>query len=421
MKQLLCVFLPALLLLAACKKDRKPVEPGTEQPGNIPSEPKSRPVGEPIGSSIITTVTPAGATIVSEDGSFKLNIPLGAVNVNTDIEIVEIDNTAQGGVGRSFQLLPHGQVFAKPVTLEFSWDGYESWVNMPEALGIAWQDDKDFWRLTKAPVIDKEKKTVSVQTNHFSNWALLQWLQLNPTAATVREGGQLTLTVTTYIPLGGDDLLSPLVPADGQDVALGEGRPLPGSFIKSWTVGGVGTVKGNGGKAVYTAPAKVTKPEIANVAATLKDSKRQLIVMSTVTVVPEGISFKVDGGPWIVFPAHSGFDDEGFEMSGFGEEGYLGIAWNGNTGGLAWDRNTKTVLAYADTRTGKNYTSIYFEKALKHYVPAGGTLNVTERGAKGGYVSGSFLMAGGGVFIDNDQEPISKSTIQGYFCVRHDL
>ncbi len=137
MKKLLCLFLLVQLSMIACRKDRKPTEPETEQPGKIPSEPEARPVGEPIGPEIITTVTPAGATITSEDGSFKVRIPVGAVNENIDITLQEVVNTVQGGVGRSFALLPHGKIFAKPVTLEFSWEGHENWVNIPEALGIA--------------------------------------------------------------------------------------------------------------------------------------------------------------------------------------------------------------------------------------------------------------------------------------------
>lgn len=421
MKKLICVFLPALLLLAACKKDRKPAGPGTEQPGKVPSDPEARPVGEPIGPAIITTVTPAGATITSDDGSFKLRIPVGAVNENVDITVQEVQNTAQGAVGRSFQLLPHGQIFAKPVTLEFSWAGNESWVNIPQALGIAWQDDKDFWRLAKAPVVNKDAKTVTVQTTHFSNWALLQWLQLNPVATTVTEGEQTKLVVTSYIPLAGDDLLVPLVPADGQDVTLGKGSPLPGSFIQSWAVGGVGSVQGNGGQGTYKAPATVAKPEIANVTATLKDAKRQLMVVSTVTVIPKGVSFRIDGGPWIHFPAHSGFDDEVFEISGMGDEGYFGIAWTGGTGAFSWDHRSKNALVFADMTTGRNYESVFYEKALGRYVPAGGSLNVAEFGGKGEYVRGSFTMSGGGVFITDDQDPLGKSTIEGYFCVRHDL
>lgn len=421
MKKLLCVFLPAFVLLAACKKDPKPVEPGTELPGKIPSDPKARPIGEPIGPGIVAMVTPAGATITSADGSFKLRIPVGAVNANTDILVQEVKNTAPGAVGRSFELQPHGTVFQKPVTLEFSWEGHESWVNIPEAMGIAWQDEKNFWRLTKAPVIDKVKKTVSVQTTHFSNWALLQWLQLEPVATTVKAGGQAQLTVKSYIPLSGDDLLTPLVPADGQDIALGEGKPLPGSFIRSWAVGGVGKVQGNGGQGTYSAPATVQKPEIANVTATLKDRKQQLMVVSTVTVIPEGISFKVDGGPWIHFPAHSGPDDEGFEMSGFGDDGYFAIAWPGGAGSRSWNKDNTIALVYSNTKTGRNYESVFYEEALGRFVPAGGSLNVVELGAKGEYISGNFTMSGGGVFTDNDREPISKSTIQGYFYVRHDL
>ncbi|WP_109699836.1 hypothetical protein [Chitinophaga deserti] len=422
MKSIISVFLPALMLLAACKKDRDiPKDPGTEIPKEIPNKPEAKPVGEPVGPLIITNVTPAGATIVSEDGSFKVRIPVGAVTEAIDIELQEVRNTAQGGVGRSFQLSPHGKIFAKPVTLEFSWAGHENQVNIPEALGVAWQDEKDFWRLTKAPVINKEQKTVSIQTDHFSNWALLQWLQLSPAATTVRTGGTANLTVLSYIPLGGDDLLSPLVPADGQDVTLGEGRPLPGVFIKSWAAGGVGTVKGNGGQAVYTAPATVAKPEIANVTATLKDSKHQLMVVSTITVVPEGITFKLDGGEWVTFPAHSGANEEGFEMSGHKDGRFIAIQWPTGTGGMPWDRDQKVAVVYADSHSRKNYASIYYDKALGYYVPAGGFLQVSELGAKGEYVSGSFSMSGGGIFITDDQDPIGKGSIQGYFSLKHDL
>ncbi|MGE7777582.1 hypothetical protein ACQKLP_22885 [Chitinophaga sp. NPDC101104] len=420
MKKLLCVFLPALVLLAACKKDPKPAEPGTELPGKIPSDPKPRPVGEPIGPGVVAMVTPAGATITSADGSFKLRIPVGAVNANTDILVQEVKNTAPGAVGRSFELQPHGTVFQKPVTLEFSWEGHESWVNIPEALGVARQDEKNFWRLAKAPVIDKVKKTVSVQTTHFSNWALLQWLQLEPVATTVKAGGQAQLTVKSYIPLSADDLLTPLVPADGQDIALGEGKPLPGSFIQSWTVGGVGTVQGNGGQATYSAPATVQKPEIANVTATLKDRKQQLMVVSTLTVIPQGLVYRINGGPWHLLPADGGAGDEGFEVTASNGIRYIVLAWGGGTGAFHWDRLMKTALVYSDG-ADKHTASIYYDKALKQYVPAGGALNVVELGAKGDFISGSFTMTGGGEFIDNDQEPIGKNNIEGYFCVRHDL
>ncbi len=172
---------------------------------------------------------------------------------------------------------------------------------------------------------------------------------------------------------------------------------------------------------MYKAPATVAKPETANVTATIKDSKRQLMVVSTVTVIPAGISFRINGGSWIHFPGHSGFSDEVFEIAGMGNEGYFGIAWRGGTGGMAWKQQGEPALYFADVSTALNYESVYYEESLGRFVPAGGALHVSGFGGMGEYVSGSFTMSGGGVFTDNDREPIGKSTIQGYFCVRHDL
>jgi hypothetical protein len=414
-------FLSSILLLAmlaACSKNvDTPIEPGS-----IPVEPVVRPAGEPVGQKKSVIITAAGGEIISDDQSLKITVPAGAVTAATTFEIQQVKNTCNAAIGRSFQLLPHGVHFTKPVTLTFSYQDNAKEVTLEDALGIAYQDAQGIWRLQKNATVNKSAKTVSVQANHFSNWALLQWLKIEPGNAVVEPGKSLNLKIMSYIPLKSDDLLTPLVPEDGVDVGVGDGRQLPGSFIKSWSVGGKGTVKGNGASATYHAPEQAAQTIIDAVTATLKDARRQLLLVSNITIPGEGITLSISGGaPFTLNGFVMPSDEGGFNLGGqLDASKYVIISWSGGTGSFSWNRES-TVMVLSDG-TGRHYESfLWHPDPINRYIEAKGALQVDTFGASGEYVTGSFTATGAGIFLEDDKDPVGSASITGYFRVKRML
>jgi hypothetical protein len=410
-------FIPALslLILAACSKSSDTVI----EPGNIDVKPVARPVGEPLGQKTSVTITSAGGEIISGDQSLKITIPAGAVTAATTFGIQEVKNTCNAAIGRSFQLLPHGVNFLKPVTITYAYREYRQKISLEDALGLAYQDAQGIWRLQKNATVNREAGTVSVQTTHFSNWALLQWLKIAPANAVVEPGKSLDLKVMSYIPLKSDDLLTPLVPEEGVDAGVGEGHQLPGTFIKGWSVGGKGSVNGNGAAATYHAPEQAPQTIIDAVTATLKDARRQLLLVSNITVPGEGITLSIGGGaPFTLTGFVMPSDEGGYNLGGHLDASkYVVFAWSGGTGSFSWNRES-TVMALSDG-TGKHYESfLWHPDPISRYIEAKGGLQIDAFGGAGEYVTGSFTASGAGIFLEDDKDPVGSTVITGYFRVK---
>ncbi|MBO9152354.1 hypothetical protein ACFOTA_09065 [Chitinophaga sp. GCM10012297] len=410
MKKIISISLMAALL--ACSRDKHPVTP---QPAPLSHKPVSRPAGTPVGAKQTFAVTPAGGVFQSTDGQLKIMIPAGAVTANKVFEIQQVSNTCHGSIGNSFSITPH-TTFAKPVAIQFSYAQIPHLVSIPDALGIAWQDAQGYWRLAKNAAVNKTDKHVTVLTDHFSNWTLLQWLQISPASAELEPGASAEMEVRFYLPLSSDDLLTPLAPKEGEDIAIGEGQPLPGHFIKSWAVAGPGTVAGNGSKATYHTPGAVQSTVTAMVTATLKDSKHQLLLVSNMTILADGLSFRIGGGAWQFLPGFAVESDDQINIAATDGERYFVIDWPGGKGNFLWERNI--ALVYTDA-AGLHTTSHWFDKAEKRYIYSGGALSIDEFGAEGQYVTGYFVATGAGSFVDDDQEPTAKTTVEGYIKVKH--
>jgi len=106
------VLFVSLLLLNACKKEN-PVQ----QPTSEPSTPFPTAIGKPIGTPATKEIGTTGGSITSPDGRITITIPAGALTGNTPITIQPIENTTPLGIGLSYDFLPNGQQFAKPITV----------------------------------------------------------------------------------------------------------------------------------------------------------------------------------------------------------------------------------------------------------------------------------------------------------------
>jgi hypothetical protein len=86
-------------------------------------------------------------------------------------------------------------------------------VSVADALGLAYQNDKGIWQFIGASAIDKTTRTVTMSTNHFSDWTLVQWMTLSPISSQLlaKEGRHVDCaTVHCPAPLAlADELLVP--------------------------------------------------------------------------------------------------------------------------------------------------------------------------------------------------------------------
>lgn len=219
-------------------------------------------VGVASGVAASATIGDAGGSVVSADGKMTVNIPAGALANDTLITIQPITNKAHGGMGLAYRLTPDGQTFTQPVELKFAYSDQDLGGSDPEILGAAYQTAEGFWQWFGTPTIDKDAKTVSVDTTHFTDETVVPRYKLVPQSKTIKVKQSLPMQVAyCYPPKSSADKTSLGTPCENlQDMDLASV-----SMVTEWSVNGilggngtVGTISGHGDTATYTAPA--TKP-----------------------------------------------------------------------------------------------------------------------------------------------------------------
>jgi hypothetical protein len=137
-----------------------------------------------------------GGQVISPDTLLTVTVPPGAVPADTDFTIVEVTNTAPGGVGTAYRLGPAGLTLAAPVTLLFQ---VPDTVTAPvNDLTVATQPDTGqataFWVRVPAVNRDGTARTLATAVDHFSDWALV-------TSSTTRDlNGPIQVTSTLDLP-----------------------------------------------------------------------------------------------------------------------------------------------------------------------------------------------------------------------------
>ena len=268
--------------------------PATASANDLPPA-TSTAVGAPKGSPTTKSIGPAGGTVATEDGRFSVTVPPGALGADTPIAIQPTENTAPEGLGASYHLTPDGQVFQQPVELSLVYTDDEVDGSAPEALGLAFQDDKGMWEWQPGVTVDPVAHRLRVATTHFSAWAGIPGLQLRPRKASVKLNKQVTLFPTVCTRPAGTVVFA------GECVTAPHSAGVPGTLIAgSWAVNGAprgttafGLVEGNSGSGVYTAPSKKpAKPIVAVSAQAVSASGKTVLLVSTVTVIGGGYRVK---------------------------------------------------------------------------------------------------------------------------------
>src|SRR5258708_3260287 len=93
-------FILVMTCLPGCKKTT------TSAPNNNPlpsgnGDPAVTSVGSPLGTPVSKSIGSAGGIVVSDDGQMQIDIPAGALALNTHITIQRVTNEMPGSIGSS--------------------------------------------------------------------------------------------------------------------------------------------------------------------------------------------------------------------------------------------------------------------------------------------------------------------------------
>lgn len=314
------LFATLLLALSACSGPSgggpAPTPPGQEAPA--PS-----PVGTPTAAPIQTVIGAAGGTLSTPDGAVRLDIPAGALSADQTLGLQPITRTAPGGTGQTYRLSPEGLTFATPARLTFTYIDEDIQGSAPEALSIGFQDKQGVWQYVRKPTRDLAAKTVSVETSHFSDWSMLEGVQLRPLQAEVEVGKTLQLQVLSCVPLDADDedeLLPSSMCAATTAASTARGWAANGLAGGNASVGTVADLGNSEGKAIYSAPARTpARNPVAVSVNVLTKSLGNVTLVSNVQVREPGKTwqgqvFYTETGtrPWKM---RDGFESTGTEFA----------------------------------------------------------------------------------------------------------
>jgi hypothetical protein len=256
-------------------------------------------VGTPIGSPATASIDANGGTLISPDGRLEVIVPENALATATTLSIQPITNESPLGAGGGFSLLPHGQQFAKPVTVRMHYSQSDLTGTSPKALLIATQKADHIWYALGNLVLDESAGTLSASTTHFSDYNLAQYLRLSPPAATIAVNRSQSLKLTMLKPAEDDD------PDDDLSPLGYVAAPVLGQV--DWSINGDlagnqsdGSVSPKSGSATttYTAPSTIANMSSNPVAvtATVQDPTLpgKFMVSANITVTEgSGVSGRI--------------------------------------------------------------------------------------------------------------------------------
>jgi hypothetical protein len=244
------------------------------------------------------------------------------------------------------------------------------------------------------------------------------WLKLIPASAELNTSEELPLSVVNFHPYS-DDLLAPLVSSDNSTLPLGEGTPVPASLIKKWQLTGPGKLSGSGNKGTYTAPATAAAATSATVVVELKSKAHQLLLLSNIKILGEGIRYRYGNGEWRTIPGHVGAtigNQSG--LAGEDEEDVLTIIWNGTSGTHSWNYEGGSVAMTITNQLLSKYYVAFVENNIGEIVNSGGNITIDNWGPVGTLVTGRFTVSPSGLRSGLSGRQIGTEAIEGTFRVK---
>jgi hypothetical protein len=405
--QLLLNVLLALFVLS-CNSPNEPLIP---PPGDVPGEITGAitPVGKVDGKIVTFQIGPSGGAIESADHRILISIPAGALASEQAISIQPLTNQCPAGKGNAFRLLPHGTTFSKPVSITFHYRETDIIGSAPELLRIAYQDDKGIWQSPPVKSLDTKASKVTIETTHFSDWALFQEMYINPMKSILSPGGHLQLAVLQTIDVGDPKKKYAVVMAG----------PVSAKNINKWALNGEGVLTPGESKAEYHAPTWIPDINPAVVSVHLNKSLmingkeyKDLRLVSNILVAPEGISVQLDGGDWHTYAGGANINATQNVILGKDGIEFASVAWKGEpTGTFHWTKGPD--VAFNLVKPKINYQHLY---GLAPSV-SGGLLIVDNSDET--WVTGTFTVSPAGWMDLSKAKPeIGISNVKGVFRVR---
>ncbi len=301
------LYLSAIILvfatfLISCKKSSSPDT--QESPGLIITA-----VGTPKGEMTTASIGESGGILNSADGRLTVAIPAGALSSSTEISIQPVTNEAPLGIGSGYRLLPEGITFTKPAELTLHYDDQLLQQSPEDFLWIVTQASNRSWNAMLKSVPDKNAKTVTVTTAHFSDYMMGRFIDftLKPSSPLVLKGQSIELTVSAFLPDEKEEELAPLISTtitvDEANVLKPLSQISPETVvmrfkIKQWTMNGVaapvsnsnGSLGNSGKSTTYTAPGQIPSTNPVNISVQLEAINKEggstvFYLNSNITVV----------------------------------------------------------------------------------------------------------------------------------------
>lgn len=379
----------------ACKKDKVKVvnEDSSEVVALV------RPKGVSTGTAVTKRIGPAGGVLASSECGLSINIPAGALKVETTIGIEPITRTNIAGAGKSFRLTPHDVQFEKPVSLTYAFSMEADSIAMMETFGFSYQMASGVWKFVGTSSYDIQGGTVKFKTTHFSDWSMMNRVSLSPLHASLEPGDKQEIKALIYTESKYEDLLVPLTGDAGTEPGYPVGTPvlLPAKYIKSWDLTGPGNIiSSNGNKVTYQAPASVNGYTRATVSLNLNAPVTgTFMLLSNLEITGDGwAELSVGSGRFPVTPAVKA--GQRYILSNPDAEGggqFL-LTWNGGVGSYAYDL-TPTGNKFHFLIGNGGYTSAYIDQLQNELVPSGGSINITKMDNK--WVEGNFTVPNAGI------------------------
>jgi hypothetical protein len=418
------------MLLTSCEKEDNILDPITEPP----TKADVTPIGSVVGTAVSFNIGPAGGRIESEDHGIRIDIPAGALTDNQTISVQPLDeNHCPGGAGKSFRLLPHGLTFAKPATITFSYAQEDISDSDPELLRVAYQADDHGWYSPGTASIDTTAMLVTVNTTHFSDWALLKSAHLDPQVVAVDPGASTQIAIRAHI--FNDEPGDKYVPVFAT---------IDAKHLEKWILQGEGNLVKKGKlTATYTAPNKIpaNNPQFvtAVLSKTINNVKRQIRLKASIYVLGEGLVFRINGGPWIPTTSPLGLSkvrhgaiNRMVVQTGSSAPGMfvsVSLSWaevnpNAVSYSVPWQLKANNNEMYIPTiflSVNPKGTPLYtfFYEQNKTAYPSPGNLQIAKKAFEnGGYYIGTFTLKKAGIVEysgGTDQIFDGTALVEGYF------
>lgn len=407
-----------MLLVISCKKTDlyNPATGSGNGSGTGNNNGKVTPVGTPAGAMESKKIGPGGGSFTSSDGRITLDFPAGALGSDQTIGIQPVSNYVSGAAGVAYRITPHNLNFKIPVRVSFNYGDSDLVGTVKSGLAIAFQDANRIWQAVGNGSNDTTTRKISVYTTHFSDWTLFKKYLLVPEIAFVEPAASIKMGVVRTVDLTGELELPPLETPVRDSLA---------AVVKEWKLGGAGTLAPAGSEAIYTAPAQIPANNPQAVSVTLNStSSWKVILVANVYVGGEGITFRVDNGPWMHGSVPLGVRTTAGISNMIGApvvngvpKGAVAIRWT--SAPIMTPINWEIQMPEFNYSPGNQQSYWHFYVQGPNVIKSPGSLFFFRRQNPGGYVSGTFILEKSGRSDGGSTSPVWPThRIEGFFHVK---